>query len=146
LAVEVLAEERKLDILPGPILYELWNYHERVRVNLEEDLGDLKISDAVTILGNLSCNSLSKSGLPSWLDLYISQIGTTHVPLLLDLTDFHMELAEHIQYRCASCSGIPPKKIREFWEALMAAARSCIAKVKVTNVAASLKNLITSTG
>jgi hypothetical protein len=52
LAIEDLAEEHTLDIMPGPFLYELWEYHGTVGENLEEDLEDFATSDAVKILGN----------------------------------------------------------------------------------------------
>jgi hypothetical protein len=143
LTIEDLAEEDKLDMMPGAFLHELWEYHQRVRSNLTLDLEEFRKSNAPMILGDLSCDSLSDSGLPYWLDEYISEIGTGRVPAFLDLTNFHMRLAEHIRHHsnggCAPCSIIPQKKIRAFWEALMATVHSSIAKVRFSYVAASPK-------
>ena len=144
LAIEDLAKEHKLDMMPGISFYELWNYHERARSNLTLDLEEFKKSNAIAILGDSKCSSLAISGLPHWLDGYISDIGTTFVPVFLDLNDFHMDLAAHIERHssrggCSSCSGIPQNKIRAFWEALMATAQDSITKVKVVYVPASPK-------
>jgi hypothetical protein len=140
LTIEDLTKDHKLDMMPGAFLYELWKYHQKVRSNLKSDLEEFRKSNAVTILGNLSCDLLTNSGLPCWLDDYISDIGTARVPASLDLTDFHMELTEHIQNRissggCKFCSGIPRKNIRAFWEALTAVVQGSITKVRVTYVA-----------
>ena len=138
LIIEDLAKEEKLDMMPGAFLYELWKYHQRVRLNLALDLEEFRKSNALTLLGlslgNLSCDD---SDFPHWLDCYITKIGTTRVPVFLDISDFHMALTKHITNRsstgrCASCAGIPRNKIRAFWEALTAAVHCCIAKVRVT--------------
>jgi hypothetical protein len=143
LTIEDLAEEDKLDMMPGAFLHELWEYQQRVRSNLTSDLEIFRKSNAPMILGDLSCDSLRDSGLPYWLDRYISEIGTARVPAFLDLTDFHMRLAEHIRRYsndgCAHCLIIPQKKIRAFWEALKATVHGSIAKVRVSYVAASRK-------
>ena len=136
LTIEDLAEEHKLDVMPGSFLHELWKYHKRVRSNLTSDIEEFRQSNALTILGDSSCDSLI-DGLPTWLYGYISHIGTRRVPAILDLSDFYTELAEHIQYRssndgCASCSRLPRTKIRAFWETLTAVVHGSIAKVRVT--------------
>jgi hypothetical protein len=154
LTIEDLAQGHKLDVMPGAFLRELWEYHERVRTNLESDLEEFRKSNELTILGDLSCDSLSDSGHPNWLDDYIYDIvplGTACIPAFLNLTDFHMELAKHIQSRssnggCASCSGISRKKIHAFWEALTAVVHGSIAKVRVSSIAASLRDLNTFPG
>jgi hypothetical protein len=145
LAIEDLAKENLLHSMPGAFLHELWKYHQRVRSNLSLDLKEFKTSIALTILGNSSCK-FSDSGVPSWLESYISTIGTHRVPAFLDLTDFHMALAEHRQTdvwdpsrECASCSDIPRESIRELWGALTAAVRGSISKVRVSYVAATLE-------
>ena len=38
--------EKKLDMMPGALLYELWKYRERIRSNLASDLRKFKRSDA----------------------------------------------------------------------------------------------------
>ena len=140
LTIQDLAEEQRLDMMPGNFLYELWKYHERVRSNLKSDLDEFKKSKALTILGKSSCESLADSGLPIWLDEYISKIGIARVPAFLDLADFHTELVEHIECWmlngwCASCSGMLGKKMRAIWEALTAVVKGSITKVRVIYVA-----------
>jgi hypothetical protein len=142
LTIKGLTEEGKIDIMPGVFLHELWKYHQRVRSNLKSDLEKFRKSNALTIMGDSGCNTLT-SGLPYWLDDYISEIGTGRVPAFLDLADFHMRLTGHIRspltggLGCAPCSLIPQKKMRAFWEALMAIVHSSIAKVRFSYVAAS---------
>jgi hypothetical protein len=143
LIIEDLAKEEKLDMMPGAFLHELWKYHQRVRSNLASDLQEFKRSDTTpAILGDSSCGILKISGfsgLPPWVDYYISDIGRNCVPASLDLTDFLMELAEHLEDQssnggCESCSGIPRNRIREFWRALTATISGSIAKVSVAYI------------
>jgi hypothetical protein len=139
LTIQNLAEGHKLDMMSGSSLHELWKYHERVRSNITIDLREFKNSSALTVLGDSGCKSLADSGLPHWLDSYISGIGTALVPAFLDLADFHAKLVEHIERQrsnggCASCSGMFGKKIRVIWEALTAAVHGSIVKVRVIYV------------
>lgn len=141
LTIQNLAEEHKLDMMSGSSLHELWKYHQRVRSNITIDLREFKKSSALTVLGDSGCESLADSGLPDWLDNYISGIGTALVPAFLDLADFHVKLVEHIERQrsnggCASCSGMLGKKIRVIWEALTAAVHGSIVKVRVIYVIA----------
>jgi hypothetical protein len=141
LTIQDLAEEHRLDMMPGSFLHELWKYHQMVRSNLTSDLNEFKKSIALTVLGDSSCESLTDSGLPYWLDGYISGIGTGRVPAFLDLADFHAKLVEHIEHQrsnagCASCSGMLGKKIRVIWEAFMAVVHGSIVKVRVIYVVA----------
>jgi hypothetical protein len=151
LTIQDLAEEHKLDLMPGSFLYELWKYHQRVRSNLTSDLNEFKRSSALTILGDSGCESLTDSGLPDWFDGYISGIGTGHAPAFFDLADFHTKLVEHIGHQrsnggCASCSGMLGKKIRAIWEALMAVVHGSIVKVRVILWLHRLKDLNAFTG
>ena len=135
--------EEKLYMMPS-VLHELWKYHQRVQSNLTSDLEEFIKSNAATILGDSSCESLTSSGIPSWLGSYIYSIGRVRVPVFLDLIDFHMVLVEHVGKSnsnggCASCSGIPREKIRRFWGALTAVVHNSISKVRVTYVAACLR-------
>src|SRR6266403_348944 len=57
LTIQDLAEENKLDMMPGSFLHELRKYHQRVRSNLALDLDEFKKSNAPTILGVSSCES-----------------------------------------------------------------------------------------
>ena len=154
LIVEDLANEEKLDMMPGAVLYELWKYHQRVRSNLTSDLREFKQSNALAILGDLNCNSKPlKGGRPFWLRSYLSNIGTARVPAFLDFTDFYTGLTTHVTHEnskghggCASCSGISRKNMCEFWEALMATVHRSITKVSVIYIGALFKDLSTSIG
>ncbi|KAH9986365.1 hypothetical protein BJV77DRAFT_1029196 [Russula vinacea] len=106
--------------MPGAFLHELWKYHQRVRSNLTSDLEEFRNSNVLTILGDLDCTSLANSGLPVWLDSYISDIGTARVPAFLDLTDFHMRLMKHIVNR----------EYTYVWVALRAVVHGSIAKAE----------------
>jgi hypothetical protein len=126
--------EDKLDMMPGASLHELWKYHERVKSNLTSDLGEFRISHAQKALGDSSCQSLTASQIPTWLDRYIESIGT--FPAFFDLTRFHMALSSHVQWPekhgsggCASCVYIQHKTIQAFWAALTAVAHGSMAKV-----------------
>ena len=140
LNIRDLAEEQKLDMMPNSFLYELWKYQERVRSNLASDLNEFKRSKVLTILGELSISSesLTDSSIPSWLESYISTIGTGRVPVSLDPTDFHMDLEYHCRTGwgsirgCTSCSDISRESIRELWGALTDVVRGSISKVRVT--------------
>ncbi len=134
LTIKDLAEENKLDMMPGAFLHGLWKYHQRVRSNLKLDLEEFRKSNVMTILGNWSCVVVTNSGFPHWLHRYIAYIGVAHIPVYVDLTDFHMQLTKHVQWRggCKSCSGISREKIRVFWRALTAVIRGSIAKVRVS--------------
>ena len=134
LTIEDLAKKDKFVMIPGVFLHELWKYHQRVRSNLTVDLEEFINSNALTILGDLNCFLLADSGIPDWLDAYLYKMETARVTAFLDITDLHMELAEHIQDRsfdggCASCSVIPRDKIHAFWQALTAVVHSSITKV-----------------
>jgi len=135
LTIKDLFWDNKLSMMPGDVLHELWIYHQRVRSNLASDLEEFRTSNAPTILGRSSCESLTDSGIPSWIDRYITSIGTTPVPAFVDLNEFHMELAKHIQQKsqgggggCAPCANLT---ICEFWEALSAVVHGSITKVRL---------------
>ena len=141
---EDLSKEKKLDLMSGAFLHELWKYHQRVRSNLTSDLEEFRSSNVLTILGDLDCNSLANSGLPVWLDSYISDIGTARVPAFLDLTDFHMRLMKHIVNHgrkdgCDFCPYLSRENIRTFWVALTAVVHGSIAKVRLTYITLSPK-------
>jgi hypothetical protein len=144
LTIQDLAEEHKLDMMPGSSLHELWKYHQQVRSNLVIDMREFKKSSVLTgtVPEDSGCESLTDSGLPDWLDDYISGIGKGRVPAFLDLAEFHTELVEHIEHQrsngagCTSCSDMLGKKIRVIWEALTAVVHGSIAKVRVIYVAA----------
>ena len=130
--------EEQLELMPGAFLYELWNYHQRVRANLTSDLENFIASRAHTMLESSSCRALpSASGVPNWLSQYISSMGRS--PHLFELSRFHMTLTGHIQSYggrggCNACATIPGKSILEFWAALSAVYRDSITKVRGSGV------------
>ena len=149
LAIDDLFKENVLDTMPIAFLPGFWKYHQRVQSNLSLGLKEFETSNALTVLGESSCESFT--GIPLWVKEYISTIEIGRVTAFLDITDFHMALAEHTQTGqadnqgsfsgCASCSNIPRESIREIWRALTAAVRGSISKVRITYVAASLKEI-----
>jgi hypothetical protein len=148
MTIEDLAKEKKLDVMPGVFLLELWKYHKRVRSNLMTKLREFKKSIVLTIPDLSKCISLTGSGqrLPDWLDHYISAIGTAaRVPAFLDLAGFHTKLVTHIEFwsvrsngGCASCSGMLGNNMYVIWEDLTAVVHDCI-KVRVIHVVAPPK-------
>jgi hypothetical protein len=109
-----------LDIMPGDSLYELWKYHERVRVILAPDLAEFRMSCARGTLTGLQCTELSSSQIPSWLDHYIESVGKS--PYLFDPAEFNMATARHTKDKAkevkCECASIPSQTVRDFWEAL----------------------------
>ena len=84
----------KLDNLSCASLYELWKYHERVRLILASDLTEFRISQAHGTIAGMRCTEFSSSQIPCWLDQYISSIGNS--PSLFDLVEFNAAMARHI--------------------------------------------------
>jgi hypothetical protein len=130
--------EHKLDMMPGACLHELWKYHERVKSNLTSDLEEFRVSHAQKALGGSTCQSLTTSRIPTWLDRYIEDIGRN--PAFFDLTRFHMALSKHVQRQemfrsggCVSCAYKSHEMIHTFWAALTAVANSSMAKASRYN-------------
>jgi len=138
--------EDKLDIMPGPSLYELWKFYQNTRAILASDLMELGtsssgVSDA---LEGFSCSAATVSSqIPRWLDDYIKSIGDA--PHLFDFVEFNMTLAHHIRngHRC-SCESIPNQTIRNVWEALATVVHSSFEKVSEIHVDESLTTLMPS--
>jgi hypothetical protein len=126
--------DNKLDIMPGTCLYELWKYHERVRVMLASDLTDFRMSQAQGTITGLCCTHFSSSQIPSWLDQYIESIGNS--PNLFDFAELNIAMARHTkenQFNC-ECASIPSQTIRDFWEALASVVHGCFGKVSTVDV------------
>jgi hypothetical protein len=149
LIIDDLAKENKLDLMPGAFLHDLWKYHQRVRSNLTIDLREFKKSimvsvgplDHFTIRRISRCFSLTGSGLPGWLDDYISEIGADNAPISLDPTDFYKDLIMHVQerhrgFRCEGCGEMPQEDMCALWGALTAVVDKSIVKVRVNYVSA----------
>ena len=129
--------DEKLEMMPGVFLHELWKYHQRVRANLTSDLEPFIASRAHTTFKGPCRTALAPSGVPSWLDDYISSIGRS--PSLFDLSVFHRALMAHIQsssLRCFACATVPLASILELWAALSAVYRDSVTKVRGDNVIA----------
>jgi BTB/POZ domain-containing protein len=121
----------KLDIIPGASLYELWKYHENVRVILTLDLTEFRMSGARSTMTGLVCTEVSPSHIPSWLDRYIESIGKA--PNLFDPLELNTVMARHISEckgRCR-CASIPSQTIRDFWTALASVVHGSFEKVSV---------------
>ena len=136
--IQGLSSEGKLDMMPGAALHELWKYRQRVQSNLTSDLEEFRTSRVPVILGDSGCVSLTDSGIPRWLDAYISTFGSTQAPVSLDFIQLNMKLMEHVQSKnpesddkCLSCANIPSDTIHSFWDALTAAVDKSISKVRV---------------
>jgi hypothetical protein len=122
----------KLDIIPGPSLYELWKYYERVRTILALDLTEFRESGARGLLTGLRCTEVSSSQIPIWLDQYIVSVG--NAPNLFDPLELNIAMTRHIESRGnghCDCRSISSQTIREFWEALVSVVNGSFEKVSV---------------
>ena len=143
--------DNKLDIMPGASLYELWNYHERVRTILASDLTEFRNSGAHRTIKGLRCTGLTSSQLPRWLDQYIESIAKN--PRLFDTAELNMAMARHIKdgdivashrlgwmsskqikQNSCECAAISSQTIRDFWEALASTVHGSFEKVSVVDV------------
>ena len=127
--------DNKLDIMPGASLYELWKYHERVRVALQSDLTEFRESGARGTMTSLCCTELSSSQIPSWVDRYIVSLG--NAPNLFDPLEFNIAMTRHIMNggsRGCGCGSISSQTIHEFWEALVSVVHDCFEIVSVIDI------------
>ena len=124
-----------LDIMPGISLYELWKYHERVRVILESDLTVFAASCARGTITGLRCTELSSSQIPSWLDKYIESIGKN--PSLFDPAELNIAMVRHTKAKAndnCKCGTISSQTIRDFWEVLASVVHGSFEKVSTVDV------------
>jgi hypothetical protein len=126
----------QLDVISGASLYELWKYHERVRLNLASDLAEFRMSQADGTIAGLRCAELSSAQIPRWLDQYIESIGKA--PDLFDYAELNIAMARHTkdtanQPSC-ECASIPSQTIREFGEALTSVVEGSFEEVCVVDV------------
>ena len=137
--------EDKVDFMPGAYLRELWEYHERVRIDLTSSLLEFRKSGAPNILKDLHCGTPSSiTPIPKWLDDYIESLARSlH---LFDLIEFENALANHKEQRCP-CVGLSSETIRAFWVALTAVVDGTIEKVRIrltrTRIYCDLTNMNT---
>ena len=131
--------DNKLDIIPGASLYELWNYHERVRAILASDLAEFRESGARGTMTGLRCTELSSSHIPSWVDQYIVSMG--NAPNLFDPLELNIAMTRHIKNGVNSgceCGSISSQTMHEFWEALVSVVHDCFKKVSLVDVSSCL--------
>jgi hypothetical protein len=68
--------EDKVDFMPGAYLRELWEYHEKVRMDLASSLLEFRNSGALDIVKDLRCGKPpSIPPIPKWLDDYIESLA-----------------------------------------------------------------------
>jgi len=127
--------DNKLDIMPGASLYELWKYHERVRVILASDLTEFRESGAHGTMTGIRCLEHSSSQIPSWLDQYIESIARTLN--LFDTSEFNIAMARHTRNNAnelsCECAFMPSRTIRDFWEALASVVHGSFKKVSLVD-------------
>jgi hypothetical protein len=130
--------EDKLDMIPGTILYELWNYYVEVRAILASDLKEFMTpgSGIGPAFGNLHCSASRSSHIPQWLCNYITSIG--NAPHFFNSVEFNMALARHMKNegnsnRCA-CVSISSQIILDIWETLASVVHDSLKKVGVFEV------------
>ena len=130
--------EDKLDMIPGPALFELWSYYVEVRAILASDLKEFMTpaSGISPALGNLHCSASRSSQIPQWLCNYITSIG--NAPHLFNPAEFNMALARHIKNEgnrngCA-CASISSQIILDIWETLASVVHGSLKKVGVLEV------------
>jgi hypothetical protein len=131
--------DNKLDIMPGASLYELWKYHEMVRVILASDLADFRESGARGTMTGLRCTEFNSSQIPNWVDQYIVSLGKA--PNLFDPLELNIAMTCHLKNggnRGCKCGSISSQIIHDFWEALASVVHDCFKKVSVVDVPSCL--------
>jgi hypothetical protein len=124
--------ENKLDIMPGASLYELWKYHEGVRVILASDLAEFRESGVQGTMTGLRCTELTSSQIPTWLDQYIISMG--NAPNLFDPLELNIAMTRHIKsgrYGGCECGSMSSQTMHGFWEALVSVVNGSLEKVSV---------------
>jgi hypothetical protein len=130
LTIEGLEDE--LDMMSGACLHELWKYHMRVKSNLALNLEEFRTSHAKDILGESTCQSLTPSLIPTWINCHIETMQGNLA--FLDPGQFYRALERHVRDGnrrgvCTSCADIPPQRMRLFWTALTTVARASMTEV-----------------
>ena len=125
--------------MPGASLYELWKYHERVRVIFTTDLAEFRRSCAHGVILGLRCTEMSISmfaRIPTWLYLYIKSIEAN--PTLFDSAEFNITMARHIKEKAketgCECASVFSQTMRNFWEALTSVVDGSFKKVSVVDI------------
>ncbi|KAI9454469.1 hypothetical protein BJY52DRAFT_1188897 [Lactarius psammicola] len=119
--LDYLVGKIDLDFLPGASLYELREYHERVKGDLTLSLLEFRKFSVPDIVKDLRCGTLTPDSIPQWLDDYIRSLAQD--PRLFDLVEFEKKREHHIKNETSRsttcpCADISNQVIRPFWEAL----------------------------
>ena len=127
--------------LTGAYLHELWEYHERVRSDLESRFFEFIRSGLPDDVKHLRCDILEPPILNpderplGWLDMYIESIADA--PHLFDPVAFEDDWTSHIKEAAAaaskplcSCADLPSELRRGLWKALSIFVHTAIDKVR----------------
>ena len=122
--------EDKFDIMPGLYFHSLWKYYQRVRSNLSSDLMAFRTHGAQSTLNGLSCYIGNTSGIPTWVDSYITSIVDD--PAIFSLFEFHMSLTRHLHAGCHWCRNLSTGTISIFWKELTTVVHNSMANVSAS--------------
>src|SRR6266404_3008721 len=124
--------EERLQLISCASLYALWRYRQKFQHNLESLLPDFVASSGRKTLKGSGCTGPAASGIPGWLDRYISLIGRT--PSHFSLSMFYAALRNHVRSssnvirdRCHHCATID---IPALWAALSAMYDDSVSEVR----------------
>ncbi len=123
--------DNMFNVIPCSHIYELWKYHEKVRVLLASGLRKFRESRASGILEELCYSSCR---LPDWFNKYTMSIGKS--PDRFHLTEFSLVMAKGIKddFRAYNYGSITSQTIRDLWEALASVVNGSFEKVNVVDV------------
>jgi hypothetical protein len=129
--------EEGLEMMPSASLYALWKYRQTIRRNFTSFLKDLFAPSGHRTPNTTSSDrsGCTTSGIPDWLDRYISSIGRN--PSFFSLSMFHMALRDHLRSsskaNCTRCFHCATMDIPALWAGLSAIYDDSITKVRVMN-------------
>ncbi|KAI9457471.1 hypothetical protein BJY52DRAFT_1212557 [Lactarius psammicola] len=116
--------EERLEMMPSASLFALWQYRQRIRRNFASLLKDfIASSDYKAPKGSgrrSGCTHLATSGIPVWLDRYISSVGRN--PSFLSLSMFHKASRDHVRssskVNCRRCFHCATMDVPSLWATL----------------------------
>lgn len=134
-----LTMEKFVDVMPGVYLYELWEYHQRVRAQLKLDL---PLSGAGAVLNAFKCSQNATTGPPHWANSYIMPITENHS--LFDPVEYQLALMRHAtgmltvnnseKNICSPSTHIPAETMHAFWTTLATITHRSMEKVSIVSV------------
>ena len=140
MTIEGLGDNLDFSGMTGAYLYELWEYHERVRNGLKSALLKFKNTGLPDDVKSLMCTSpYHGTSSPQWLYDYINSLAGTPPRNLFDLTEFEEVRARHVQshiqsygsHAICSCATMPSQVKRSLCEALTAVVHRTLEKVRI---------------